>query len=640
MVAFSRSVVSVLILLFICHSGNSFTKFECKNKGGGAPKLPQAYSTNIRINFLDQQYTVEMNYATNKEGGKEIIEFQKHDRHVMYIRRGDQKSSLFIQYRKDAHPTCKFTKSGDRKDFFQSEDSGPSNILLKALEVMLAPDTHDVYSISTSTETGLHATRYEGCLTDLGINISMTFAAKDWKMPHISSLVKNVSYPDMVVVDDGKSMITALYSYFDPTVPDDAVFQPPADVYCDGFRADKTPPKMTDYFSYGAEMIMYESAMGIAPTVSDMEVYYDYPARISRIDFNNPYARDSDLFSEITAQKRSIIHDFNAGVQYIFDPFTGQCTTDTIDSRFSAISTEETKDNTMLKGIEYFWLDDLKTSYNGQFPIRGMMADVYTALRVNPQTKKSQIISWYFSTDETRLVESENVEKNVLLRMYVRPETDLDKEDVVEVNFYNFAKEEPDVFTYDLTSCYNDTSSKTLVFTFPGIDSLRGSEKLIGMLIHLAIKNTTGVAKQRIYMKEVIFSGGYMYGEFSLLEKSPIKREDSSKEISLEDALKKLQKSVSTGSFIVNVPSGKNVITLKPQPNGLNVFAGDRVRKPQETGYREGSVVSLTIGMLILGFLLGGVTLNLIISKKFGVSLFQKSSYDKGFSNPLNESSM
>lgn len=66
---------------------------------GNVPALPKAYSANIRINFLNEKYTVEMKYAKNEKEGKQLIEFKGKDRHVKYITRRDQKSTLFIQYR-------------------------------------------------------------------------------------------------------------------------------------------------------------------------------------------------------------------------------------------------------------------------------------------------------------------------------------------------------------------------------------------------------------------------------------------------------------------------------------------------------------------------------------------------------------
>lgn len=42
------------------------------------------------------------------------------------------------------------------------------------------------------------------------------------------------------------------------------------------------------------------------------------------------------------------------------------------------------------------------------------------------------------------------------------------QEGVVEINFYDFDRTEPSIYLYDLTTCFNDSSSKFLVFTFPG----------------------------------------------------------------------------------------------------------------------------------------------------------------------------
>ncbi|XP_054722161.1 uncharacterized protein LOC129231809 [Uloborus diversus] len=132
-----------------------------------------------------------------------------------------------------------------------------------------------------------------------------------------------------------------------------------------------------------------------------------------------------------------------------------------------------------------------------------------------------------------------------------------------------------------------------------------------------------------------------MYVEFFLLDNPPIKTKFSKPSTTLKDAYDKLQKAVANENFVVRVETAEKIVILKVEPKGLNEFSGDRNLKAPETGYKQGSVIGLTIGMLFLGIVLGGMTINLVVSRKFGVSLFQGKRFgDQPFDNPLGESSM
>lgn len=69
---------------------------------GNVPELPKAYSTDIKINFINKEYTVEMKYAKNNKGKKQLMEFKKNNRHVKYIIRGDEESTLYIEYQNNS----------------------------------------------------------------------------------------------------------------------------------------------------------------------------------------------------------------------------------------------------------------------------------------------------------------------------------------------------------------------------------------------------------------------------------------------------------------------------------------------------------------------------------------------------------
>ncbi|GIY69110.1 uncharacterized protein CEXT_774641 [Caerostris extrusa] len=129
------------------------------------------------------------------------------------------------------------------------------------------------------------------------------------------------------------------------------------------------------------------------------------------------------------------------------------------------------------------------------------------------------------------------------------------KEGEVDVNIFNFEKEEPKAFMYDLTSCYNESYSKNYVLTFPANDLVRDTEKDLRNPIHQTIKSVTEVSKQRIFISEVVFSGKYMYAEFKILARPDVlkKSKTTLKESTLDEAVEKLKAAVSANKFIVPI---------------------------------------------------------------------------------------
>lgn len=632
-----RKCLFTVLLIVVIQECSSL--FLCKNKQDQKlPDLPSAYSTNIRINFPKKHYTVEARKVADSDGKREAIEFWQAKRHVKYIRQ--DKQVLFIKYNDEEVPTCTVKSASSIE--FEEEDTGPNKIFDTTAKILQQKSKMAI--VESSLEHGLAMKKWEGCFKDPFINISVGFTEPIWTNAHTSALFENQFYITLIEAETSNEFMTAEFYNFNPRMPDIEEFQPPENVYCEGFQSDKKPPPIPDYFSYDAEYIVYESSEGIAPIVSHRSVYYDYPSRIVRIDFYDPLATDQEEFAKVKAQDISIIHDFTSGMQYDIDPLTGKCKVDNFKTTVKVVDIKETVNSEMPKGVDFFSLSAEKISYNGRYKTRGVSVDVFNARIVsNDKTNTKYIYTWYFSTDRTQIVEKDKVERNVLLRIVTRPETGIGKERRVDVNFYNFEKDEPLASIFDLTSCYNESFSKKYVITFPANDDLRGSEKFLKLPIHLALKSATGVAKQRIFISEVSFSDKYMFAEFIILERpSVFEKKTTDKNISLDDAVSKLQKAISEDKFSVTLLSDNGkFVTLKPEPNGLNEFAGDRKEVPKTASYNEGSVIGLTIGMLILGVLLGAVTLNLIMSRKYGVSLFQKSNHQNdGFNNPLNESSI
>ncbi|KAG8198638.1 hypothetical protein JTE90_026534 [Oedothorax gibbosus] len=419
----------LLLTAFAIEQCLSFTEFKCPNKTRddmiALPKFPDAFSTNIRINFNKQQRSIELRAVTNLKENKTALEFWANKRHVKYIQINN--TQALIKYDDDSSPTCSI-KTVPTVIELEKEDAGPNSILTKIATVIHEENKdQSVFVISDLLVDifGASVQKWEGCFKYPNIKIALSFTDVKWEQAHTSALhtgFRYVSTMDALSDDNYDTYITALFSHFNPVMPDESEFQPPENVYCKGFSTKKAIPEMIDYFSYDSEIIVYESSMGIAPISSHRRVYYDFPGRISRIDFNDPLAEDPDLFAKVTAQGVSIIHDYNSGVQYNIDPITGKCHVDSFQIKVGPVNVKPSTDNKMQNGMEFFSFNADKIAYNGQFPTRGYTADVFTAPVKSSNGKESFLYTWYFSSDRTQVVENDNVEKDVLLRMVIRPE--------------------------------------------------------------------------------------------------------------------------------------------------------------------------------------------------------------------------
>lgn len=68
--------------------------------GDALPMFPSAFSTNIRVNFLKQQKSIEMRAVFNGDEHRGSIEIWADKRHVKYIQ--DNNQQLLIKFDEDS----------------------------------------------------------------------------------------------------------------------------------------------------------------------------------------------------------------------------------------------------------------------------------------------------------------------------------------------------------------------------------------------------------------------------------------------------------------------------------------------------------------------------------------------------------
>ncbi|XP_054721395.1 uncharacterized protein LOC129231172 [Uloborus diversus] len=500
------SICLVLVVVHHCYAQN--LKFSCPDKNPNdplLPHLPPSFSTNLRLNYVTERRTVEVRQFV--KGSNEAIELTSAGRQVKYIHRPDKKLLLTIEYDSDEQPSCKVEPSpGEGRYFLKSIDSGPSNIL-KVFKEKAAVGWDDFVYTKPKYEDGTFLHKWEGCFENPTVKISIGFTMPTW-IPFQNSSLSNVDrfIQKADVQMQGDIFMSAVFSRFNPRTPADSEFQPPEGVFCEGWGPDVPIPTITDYFTYNSEILVYESAAGIRPFISQRKVFYDVFGGISRTDFYDALADTPDIFTPITARAKTVIHDFKAGVQYVLDPVTGKCSYDEFETTFSVLSVKFTTTEDMPTSKKYFYMDAAKIYYSGQYYTRGLIADVFSAETTieGMNYKGPSIVSWYFTTNKTQVVEGLQAEENVLLRMVVRPKAGFGRQNMAVVNFYNFVKAKPEEYNYDLTGCYNESYSKHLTLTFPAHESLKGYEKLIRQFVTRAVANATDIDRHRVAVKEVI----------------------------------------------------------------------------------------------------------------------------------------
>ncbi|KAF8790031.1 hypothetical protein HNY73_005117 [Argiope bruennichi] len=422
-ISFRKCTIFMSIILFAFQECYSDTIFTCpKNKGNPMPKFPDAYSADTRLNFKELGRSVDMRQVV--KDGKISMEFFAGERHVKYIRVGEQQ--ILLSYgTDDLYPNCTVKTVKQAGIVLEAEDAGPNKILEKLHNIVHVKRSSEFSLSSYTYENSVLVRKWEGCFKDPDINASFAFADEIWDNSR-KSFLHNAYYVVSAEAQIETEFLVALVSNFDPRAPSDMEFMPPENVYCDGFtpQTNKKPLAIPDYFSYDSELIVYRDTEGIDPLVTHRTIYYDLIAGIERTDFYDVYQEDGDTFSKVTERSISIIHDFKAGIQYKFSPATGTCEVDAFLSNIGPISVKLTGKDKMSSGNEFFNLNTDKIQYNGVFRTRDYEVDVYTAPA--DLFGEKYIFSWYFSTDGIQVASKGEVEQNVLVRMVIRSATILD----------------------------------------------------------------------------------------------------------------------------------------------------------------------------------------------------------------------
>ena len=270
---------------------------------------------------------------------------------------------------------------------------GQEHILSPLSSLVNNPNLKFVYIGNANSVRGIQVDQWQACFRSESnkkfYQVTISYSVSSWTMPSlkltpVQVLVESKADGDLQAKNDVLSI-----TQFKPFInlDEDAYFTPPG-VYCPG-RTNLKPdlPTLPDHFRFTSQVITpLGDLYGIIETVKEE---YNYNHKLFRYDYDQ-----KDFWT-------TEVHDYNTGLNYTMNRFTGNCS-------ISFITTSPSSDNIVNGPIvalkdptEFFNLKGMNAQYVGQKKRDGVNVDVYigkgTLFGVNVS------LEWFFMSDSWRV---------------------------------------------------------------------------------------------------------------------------------------------------------------------------------------------------------------------------------------------
>jgi len=418
------------------------------------------------------------------------------------------------------------------------------------------------------------------------------------------------------------------------------IFETPKHAYCPGRKNVYDLPNVPSQFSFRAEVID-----NLANTIQFTREWYDFNANYSRMDFKSPPTGNDSI--DITVSPQTIINDFNAGVSYIIDKFSRECTVIPITSgEFDSLPLGPTKTR-MRTPREFFDFD--KTGkypwpYMGEHLIRNIATNGWISYRPFPSegSPLNATWEWYFATKRTVIKAQDLVEDLEPMQVVIKStEANVD----MTYNVYRFSENAPDNRVFDVRNCYENGGSVSFDMQLEGNWTGFNAENNLQLLEYwftLSVEAFADVRAIRVTDVEFVFYGKRIGVRFTLLGPATIKGDvdNNIQQVSIGDAKDRIVEAFTDGIFQVYfMPDPVTGTTIfVPVPDTLRVVMRHEhpsSYRPTDTplppstitqklaGMNSGTAAGLGFGMLFLGVLIAGV----------GIVVYKKRTSDASYPN-------
>ncbi|CAH1779909.1 unnamed protein product [Owenia fusiformis] len=390
------------------------------------------------------------------------------------------------------------------------------------------------------------------------------------------------------------------------------LFQTPSRVVCKHRKNTMELPPIPQFFSYRSEVVIpHMKVIGYVSRWYDYTrnlVYQNYkPTPVGIIPYGyNPLKN---------------IDDFNTGLSYTIDPQLGNCTVAQI-YRFGYDAMPV--GNQILTRIktpgEFLFLNEEGGTYTyiGKRLIRGVDCDVWISERNDwprPGQQFNTTFEWAF-TERGWNISSGNIYQEqtpMMMQIFFGPFQTI-------YNYLEFNKEQPSIWDYDITICY-DYTKKTrvrLIMTGDKVSLVEGDDIRFKNTVLETVVNSTGVSPIRVTDVQIETSAYSIYVAMTLLEKAhmPGNVANPEKEEPLDVVVDKLSQLIMEGEFKVTVPINippYDMVTLYAYPLPVtvcnvtlptNATTTPQTIQPVNQNVSPGVCVAIAIASAIIGALL------------------------------------
>ncbi|KAL8571662.1 hypothetical protein ACOMHN_046346 [Nucella lapillus] len=368
-------------------------------------------------------------------------------------------------------------------------------------------------------------------------------------------------------------------------------FEVPKHTYCVGAKNTRTLPSMPPSYSFDSEILDLN-----ANTVGFIREEYDNLTSLLRLDYRDPPSVNSPFQTRYITQ----IHDYKTGVAYLIDVFRANCTMKFITGAdFDNTITANGK--LRLRNPNEFMDLNHNYTYQGIRTIRGIECDTWSAERrdfpIAAIKNPPSVWTLYFATPLTPIHKHQS--------------------------FYEYNVGEPDINSWDISSCYSVKQSRNFAFLVSGKvkDLANGDVKKFKYYVLTNLIMALGMSGLRFSKMDVQDAGDDTLVSFVMLDKAPFIGDVTNPpdEPSLDKAYDGLNSAVNSGKLKFMLFNNLNKVLIKPVgPKYQELLSKRGGSSSNDTPITGGGMGGMAVGMLILGGLLGFLIMFLVYKRKGG----------------------
>ncbi|PVD36429.1 hypothetical protein C0Q70_03413 [Pomacea canaliculata] len=332
----------------------------------------------------------------------------------------------------------------------------------------------------------------------------------------------------------------------------------PAGTVCAGRKQTKPLPELPTMFAYSAEELNVEESF-----IQYLKKAYNLNRKFAMLEFMNPFPAPAKVRQ---------IDDFNSGVSYFIDMVRGNCSVSIINpDAFDAVRTTSGLVR-MRSPEEFFFGGETDYSYEGIRNIRGLNSEVWVGTRWGwpPNNPTNATWEYYFAMPEWTEVAGITSAHHMPISIHVT----LGRFQAHQVyNLYNFRDDDPDIWTYDITSCFDVRSLRQIQMTFtvrsPQLQAVLDNQLAFRRSLMVSVTSQIPLSPIRVNRITLEFRTTAVDVSLVLTDRVQLPYpvvDRPLQEVDLNTAVQRLQAAISGNTFVVPLNLTTGVMILKAGP--------------------------------------------------------------------------